>query len=65
MKITTIIDKPDGSYEFKANLTDSQHRFLLEYAIRDLVTKGFSLFNVDEKSEVVTIMNLDNKDLPQ
>ena len=45
MKITTIVEKPEGAYEFTADLNALQHTFLLEYAIRDLITKGLMPFN--------------------
>ena len=44
MKIKTIIDKEDGTYEFQAVLTTEQHSFLIEYAVRDLMMKGLLPF---------------------
>lgn len=40
MKVTTVIQKEDGDYTFSANLTDAQHAFLIEYALRDLLQRG-------------------------
>lgn len=40
MKITTILEKDGGVYQFTADLTPEQHMFLLEYAVSDLVQKG-------------------------
>lgn len=39
------MEKDGGMYEFSAVLTPEQHQFLLEHAIRDLVTRGLMPFN--------------------
>jgi hypothetical protein len=44
MKIKSIVESPDGNFEFSADLTPPQHAFLIEYAIRDLVRKGLIPF---------------------
>ncbi len=59
MKVQTIVEQEDGTYEFKANLTKAQHAFLLEYAIRDLMGKGLLPFAVANKPEErASIINL-------
>ena len=66
MKITTIVEKPEGAYEFTADLNALQHTFLLEYAIRDLITKGLMPFNAVPSpvgGSMGVIMNTD--DLPK
>jgi len=40
MKVTTLIEKDGGMFQYTAELSPEQHMFLLEYAIRDLVQKG-------------------------
>jgi len=56
MKIKTIVEKEDGAYEFQAEISDIQHRFLLEYAIRDLVTRGLIPFaDKDKESQIVQV----------
>ena len=53
MKIKTVIEMPDGNYEFTANLTADQHSFLLEYAIRDMMLKGLIPFaSVGEDNDI-------------
>ena len=51
MKITAVVEKEGGVYQFTAELTEIQHQFLIEYAIRDLVNKGLVPFKVDEDGE--------------
>ena len=46
MHITAIVEKEGGMFEFSAELSPQQHQFLLEYAIRDLVTRGLVPFDV-------------------
>ena len=46
MKIKTVVEKADGSYEYQAELTAEQHAFLIEYAVRSLIEKGLIPFNV-------------------
>lgn len=53
MKITAVVEREGGVYQFTAELTEQQHQFLIEYAIRDLVTKGLVPFNVDDSGEGV------------
>ncbi len=48
VKITAIVEREGGVYQFTAELTATQHQFLIEYAIRDLVNKGLMPFTVDE-----------------
>lgn len=57
MKIVSVVERPEGNFEFVANLTEMQQRFLLEYAIRDLITKGLIPFDAREiGGEVVGIV---------
>lgn len=44
MKIQTIIEQPDGNYEFSAVLTSEQHSFLIEFAIKELIRVGLIPF---------------------
>ena len=44
MKIKTIIERPDGNYEFQAELTPKQHAFLIEFAIKELIKAGLIPF---------------------
>lgn len=46
MKITAVVEKEGGLFQFTADLTAQQHQFLIEYALRDLVTKGLVPFAV-------------------
>ena len=45
MKITAVVEKEGGLYQFTADLTAQQHQFLIEYALRDLVTRGLVPFD--------------------
>jgi hypothetical protein len=58
LKIKAIIDQPDGTRELTAVLTPDQHRFLIEYAISDILSKGVMLPHV--KDDVVTIVELED-----
>jgi hypothetical protein len=44
MKVKSIVESPEGNFEFSAELSPQQHAFLIEYAIRDLVRKGLIPF---------------------
>ena len=44
MKIKTIVEQEDGSYEFSANLTAEQHAFLIEFAVKELLAAGLIPF---------------------
>lgn len=48
MKISTVVEKDGGLYQFTAELSQEQHQFLLEYAIRALIHRGLMPFNVGE-----------------
>lgn len=57
LKIKTVIEGPDGNFEFSAELTPEQHAFLLEYAVRDLVRKGLVPFiNAESDQDLSSIM---------
>lgn len=62
MKIKSIVETENGDFEFSANLTPTQHAFLIEYAIRDLVRKGFIPFisaeNESDLSQVIPISDV-------
>lgn len=62
MKIKVIQEREDGTYEFTANLTEAQHKFLLEFAIQDLLRKGLSVPIMGEDDEVVSIVNMKDDD---
>jgi len=53
MKVKAIIEKTDGVYEFTAELSTDQHNFLVEYAIRDLITKGMMPFDMSATENVM------------
>ena len=57
MKIKAIVQHEDGSRELTAFLDEAQHRFLLEYAIADILSKGVMVPHV--KDDVVTIVEMD------
>lgn len=61
MKISTIIETPEGNYEYKAVLTHDQHAFLIEYAIKDLVQKGLVPFIKTEAGLIIPVPNPENK----
>ena len=44
MRIKTIVEQPDGNYEFQAELTPEQHAFLIEFAIKELLAAGLIPF---------------------
>ncbi len=59
MKIKTVVENHDGTFEFSAELTPQQHAFLLEYAVRDLVRKGLIPFiSADSEEELAPIIPL-------
>lgn len=59
MKVKTIVEHQDGTFEFSAELTPEQHSFLLEYAIRDLVRKGLIPFvSAESESELAHVIPL-------
>ena len=47
MKVKTLIEKEGGIYEFTAELSDLQHQFLIEWALKDLIKRGLIPFNAD------------------
>lgn len=66
MKVTTIVEKPEGNFEFTAVLSPMQHQFLIEYAIRDLMAKGLLPFHTPETDADVTIVSpvFDQEEMP-
>ncbi len=44
MKVKTVVELPEGNYEFKAELTPEQHAFLIEFAVRELLRAGLIPF---------------------
>lgn len=63
MKVKTIVENNDGTFEFSAELTSQQHAFLLEYAIRDLVRKGLIPFLSTEETDLASIIPHNNDSL--
>lgn len=61
MKIKAIINREDGTRELTAVLTEDQHRFLMEYAIADILSKGVMIPHV--KDDVVTIVEMDDNNV--
>lgn len=54
MKIKTIVEREDGSFEFIAFLTPEQHNFLIEFAIQEMIRRGLSIpFTADEIGNIV------------
>lgn len=51
MKVKSIVETPDGQFEFNAVLSPEQHNFLLQYAIGDLVRRGLIPFVSAETEE--------------
>lgn len=49
MKVKTVVENENGVFEFSAELSEQQHAFLLEYAIRDLIRKGLIPFMTSEE----------------
>ena len=44
MHIKQVVEGPDGNYEFQAELTPDQHAFLIEFAIKELISAGLIPF---------------------
>lgn len=61
MRVTSIVEKDGGLYEFTANLSTEQHQFLLEYAIQSLITQGLMPFNPDREANSPQIQLTDDK----
>lgn len=61
MKIKAIIQREDGTRELTADLTEDQHKFLIEYAIADILSKGVMIPHV--KDDVVTIVEMDTNNV--
>lgn len=56
MKVKTVVETDEGAYEFQAQLSQQQHAFLIEYAIRDLIRKGLLPFlNIEDQDELAKI----------
>lgn len=56
MKVKTVVETPDGNYEFSAVLTGEQHDFLVEYAIKDLIQKGLIPFVTPSKESGIDLI---------
>lgn len=57
MKIKSIVESPDGNFEFSAELTAQQHAFLIEYAVRDLIRKGLIPFiSAEDEHELARVI---------
>lgn len=57
MKIKSIVENEGGVFEFQAELTEQQHAFLIEYAIRDLVRKGLVPFvSADNEADLARVV---------
>jgi len=63
VKIKAIIENDNGTRELQATLTDEQHRYLLEYALADIMSKGVMVPVVHD--EVVTLVEIDSADVGQ
>ena len=53
MKIKTIVEQADGSYEFSAVLTPEQHAFLIEFAVKELLRAGLIPFANAENAALI------------
>ncbi len=60
MKIKVVQEREDGSYEFTANLSPAQHKFLIEFAIQELLRRGLSVPLVNEEDNMVTIVKMES-----
>ena len=57
MKIKSIVENAEGTFEFSANLTPEQHAFLIEYAVRDLLRKGLLPFmSAENEADLVKVV---------
>ena len=65
MKITAIVEKPEGNFEFTAEISELQHQFLLEYAVRDLISKGLVPFHVTDADKTETLVVIPDYDSQQ
>ena len=61
MQIKTLIERPDGMYEFNAELTPEQHKFLIEFAVKTLFVQGMLPF-AEAGGLIVPNMESDNSD---
>lgn len=57
MKLLTVAEKEGKMYQFSAELNEDQMRFLLEYAVHDLIKRG--LMPVSEDTAPVSGQNTD------
>lgn len=49
MRIKTIVEKEDGTFEFIAFLTPAQHAFIIEFGIQEMIRRGLSIpFTADQ-----------------
>lgn len=48
MKIKTVIRTEEGSYDASADFTEDQVRFLLEYALADIIARGVTHKEMEE-----------------
>jgi len=60
MQISQLVETADGSFTYSATLTQNQHAFLIEYAIKDLVHKGLLPFTVtaDDRAHTSVIAQM-------
>ena len=57
VKISTVIERADGNYEFKAELTPEQHAFLIEFAVKELLRAGLIPFaQADTAEEIASVI---------
>jgi len=59
LKIKAIIEKEDGKRELTAVIDEQQHRYLLEHALADILSKGVMVPVVHD--DVVTIVEMDER----
>jgi hypothetical protein len=51
MQVKAFVERPNGIYEFTTELNTEQCQFLLQYALRDLLTRGLLPFASPEVQE--------------
>lgn len=57
MKVKTVVENDEGVFEFQAELSEQQHAFLIEYAIRDLIRKGLLPFiNAESEGDLTAVI---------
>lgn len=59
MKIKTLVERDGGVYEFTAELSELQHQFLIEWALKDLLKRGLIPFGSAQQKENISAFDMD------